>query len=46
MLVNVYFKMLWIICIYDYIYMCKVGSFFFGKKIILKFIVDLLIKDM
>lgn len=28
MLVNVYPKMLWITCIYDHIYMCKVGSLF------------------
>lgn len=48
MLVNVYPKMLWITCtcIYDHIYMCKVGSLFLGKKLILKFIADLLIKDM
>lgn len=46
MLVNVYPKMLWITCIYDHIYMCKVGSLFLGKKLILKFIAYLLIKDM
>lgn len=46
MLVNVYPKMLWITCIYDHIYMWKVGSLFLDKKLILKFIADLLIKDM